>query len=313
MKSEMVEKIKILNEKLKNKYSLLDSLSVEDKKAILSKFGYFDKLNPLNTEELEKLEKSGGVFAVDGSTNKYGGAFPHYIQVFRGMAIKNNIDSIEKVEVYCPLLEDINIYEERNTLERILAKIEVIAALESLKEKPSIIIMDGSLIRYEILCRDYWTRLKEEALKKGILLIGIIEDIKTDIVFKNIKEDYDTDFFYDREFLFNSLEFRECFIPNKKDKGKDNYGFRSVFLRSSLQPNIIAVDILEEQFGSVDLALKLILSITHKKGRGIPFILDMVDLKARITNKKIKDLCETYIGKNRFELLFHSQRDKREM
>lgn len=313
LENEMVHKLKGLNEELKKKYSLLDSLKTQDKKIILSEFGYFYQLSPLNTEELRKLENSGGVFAVDGSTNKYGGAFPHYIQIFRGMAMKNNVDAIEKVEVYCPLMEDIDVFEERNTLDRILAKIEVLAALEALKEHPSIIIMDGSLIRYEILCRDFWTKLKEEALKEDIIILGIIEDIKTDIVYKNIKDNYSTEFFYDREFFFNSLEYKECFLPHIKDKGKDSYGFRSVFLRSSLQPSVIAVDALEEQYNSLDFALRLILSITDKKGRGIPFILDMVDLKARITNKKIKDLCQTYIGKNRFELLFHSQRDKRGM
>ena len=74
-----------------------------------------------------------------------------------------------------------------------------------------------------------------------------------------------------------------------------------------------AIRLPEEQFSKIDDVLSLVLSLTDKKSRGIPYIIDIVDMKARVTNKKMKYLSESYITKNRFELLFHSQRDKRSM
>lgn len=313
MEDKIISKLKILNEELNRKYFLLDSFTVFEKKKILKDFGSFKKIEPMEKEKLKKLKSTGGVYAVDGSTNRYGGAFPHYIQIFRGLAIKDIKDAKEAVEVYCPLVEDIDIYEENKTLDKLLADVELEAAIEAIEDNPSIIMMDGSLIRYRILNEKKWEKLKNIAIEKNIYIVGVIEDIKTNIVYENIKDDYNSDFFYDREFLFNCLEYKEAYIPNEKDSGKYSYKIRSSFIRSSFEPAVIAVDMVEEQFSKIEDVLSLVLSLTDKKSRGIPYILDIVDMKAKVTNKKMKYLSESYITKNRFELLFHSQRDKRSM
>lgn len=313
MEDKIISKLKTLNEELNRKYFLLDSFSNSEKKKILNGFGLFENIEPMDKESLEKLKDRGGVFAVDGSTNRYGGAFPHYIQIFRGLAMKDIKDSKESVEVYCPLLEDIDIYEENKTLDKLLASVELEAAIEATCDNPTVIMMDGSLIRYRILNENKWKKLKNIAIEKNIYIVGVIEDIKTNIVYENIKGDYDSDFFYDREFLFNCLDYREAFIPNEKELGKGSYKIRSSFIRSSFEPAVIAVDMMEEQFSNIRDILSLVLSLTNKNSRGIPYILDLVDMKARLTNKKMKYLSESYITKGRFELLFHSQRDKRSM
>ncbi len=313
MEDKIISKLKTLNEELNRKYFLLDSFSNSEKKKILNGFGLFENIEPMDKESLEKLKDRGGVFAVDGSTNRYGGAFPHYIQIFRGLAMKDIKESKESVEVYCPLLEDIDIYEENKTLDKLLAAVELEAAIEAACDNPTVIMMDGSLIRYRILNENKWEKLKNIAIEKNIYIVGVIEDIKTNLVYENIKEDYSSEFFYDREFLFNCLEYKEAFIPNEKDSGKDSYQIRSSFIRSSFEPAVIAVDMMEEQFSNIRDILSLVLSLTNKNSRGIPYILDLVDMKARLTNKKMKYLSESYITKGRFELLFHSQRDKRSM
>lgn len=313
MEDKIISKLKTLNEELNRKYFLLDSFSISEKKKILNGFGLFENIEPMNKESLEKLKERGGVYAVDGSTNRYGGAFPHYIQIFRGLAMKDIKENKESVEVYCPLLEDIDIYEENKTLDKLLAAVELEAAIEATYDNPSVIMMDGSLIRYRILNENKWEKLKNIAIEKNIYIVGVIEDIKTNLVYENIKEDYSSEFFYDREFLFNCLEYKEAFIPNEKDSGKDSYKIRSSFIRSSFEPAVIAVDMVEEQFSNIRDILSLVLSLTNKNSRGIPYILDLVDMKARLTNKKMKYLSESYITKGRFELLFHSQRDKRSM
>lgn len=313
MEDKIISKLKTLNEELNRKYFLLDSFSISEKKKILNGFGLFENIEPMDKESLEELKDRGGVYAVDGSTNRYGGAFPHYIQIFRGLAMKDIKDSKESVEVYCPLLEDIDIYEENKTLDKLLAAVELEAAIEAACDNPTVIMMDGSLIRYRILNENKWEKLKNIAIEKNIYIVGVIEDIKTNLVYENIKEDYSSEFFYDREFLFNCLEYKEAFIPNEKDSGKDSYQIRSSFIRSSFEPAVIAVDMMEEQFSNIRDILSLVLSLTNKNSRGIPYILDLVDMKARLTNKKMKYLSESYITKGRFELLFHSQRDKRSM
>lgn len=313
MEDKIISKLKSLNEELNKKYFLLDSFSNFEKRKILNSFGVFENIEPMNKESLEKLKELGGVYAVDGSTNRYGGAFPHYIQIFRGLAIKDIKENKEAVEVYCPLLEDIDIYEENKTLDKLLAAVELEAAIESAFDKPAVIMMDGSLIRYRILNKSKWEELKNVAMEKNIYIVGVIEDIKTNIVYDNIKDEHNSEFFYDREFLFNCLDYKEAFIPNEKESGKDSYQIRSSFIRSSLEPTVIAVDMMEEQFSNIKDILSLVLSLTNKNSRGIPYILDLVDMKARLTNKKMKYLSESYITKDRFELLFHSQRDKRSM
>ncbi|MDO5018509.1 MAG: DNA double-strand break repair nuclease NurA [Lagierella massiliensis] len=313
MNDEIVKKLKNLNNELNRKYFLLDSLSISEKRKILLELGNFSHIIPMDKKELQELEKLGGVYAVDGSTNRFGGAFPHYIQIFQGIAIKDLTYKKESVEIYCPILEETDIYEEKNIVERLLAKVELDVAIKALDENPKMIIMDGSLIRYRIICPNTWENFIDILLEKQVIVVGVIEDIKTNLIFENIKKDYDMDFFYDREFLFNCLEYGECFTPLITDRGKNNYGIVSSFFRTSTDPTVIAVDMLEDQKENREFIHELILSITARKSRGIPYILDLVDMKARITNKNIKSLCESYISKDKFELLFHSQRDKRGM
>jgi len=91
------------------------------------------------------------------------------------------------VDFYTPLYTE---EEEANWLEedvvrdekisnKKLAAIEVEAALEGVQElNPYAVMMDGSLIRYKIVCSEKWERLKEECEKRNILLVGVIKDIK---------------------------------------------------------------------------------------------------------------------------------------
>ncbi|HHX70570.1 MAG: DNA double-strand break repair nuclease NurA [Miniphocaeibacter sp.] len=317
MEEKLIEELKKLNGFLIEKYYSVNKYNREEKRNLLGKVGSFMNINSLLTDELKNIKKAGGVVAVDGSTNKYGGAFPHYIQMFKAVAslgLREN-ENIEIADLYCPLIDKGSIYEEKKIIDRKLAQTELKVAIEAVKKSPKIIIMDGSLIRYRILAEELWTRLKDLVIENNIILIGVVEDIKTSIIYDNIykiKGENDTTVaIYDREFIFDALNYLEALYLNKQKKGKDSFGFRSTFFRSSKAPSAIAVDILEEQEAYLELSLSLIASITDINSRGIPFILDIADVQARITNDLIKQLIKNYIDVEFYEKLFNAQRFKR--
>ena len=223
--------------------------------------------------------------------------------------------NIEITDVFCPLIDGSNIYDEQTIIDSKLAEVEVKAAIESSKNNPQVIMMDGSLIRYKILCGNIWEELKSIALEKNIIIVGIIEDIKTSIIYDNTtninKDNSNNQIIYDREFIFDSLKYLEALCINKQDSGKDSYGFRSAFFRSSKEPVSIAVDILEEQEEKIGFCLSLVASTTDINSRGIPFILDIVDVQTRITNDMIEQLIKSYIDIEFYEKLFNAQRFKR--
>lgn len=317
MNDKLVDEVKKLNDFLKIKYNNLNRLNRENKRELLYKIGEFVKTEKLSEDKLYNIKAEGGVVAIDGSTNKFGGAYPHYIQMFKavgstGVSEKNNI---EITDIYCPLIDEGSIYEEKAIIDSKLAEVEVKAALEICKKNPKIIMMDGSLIRYRILCGNIWEELKKIALEKNIIIIGIIEDIKTSTIYDNIinkEEDNSSNkIIYDREFIFDSLDYLEALYINKQESGKDSYGFRSAFFRSSKEPLAISVDILEEQVENLNLCLSLVASITDINSRGIPFILDIVDVQTRISNDMTEQLIKSYVDIEFYEKLFNAQRFKR--
>lgn len=317
MDKKLIEEIKQLNILLTEKYRVINKFNREEKREELKKIGEFFQIDPLDIKELEDIKNTGGVIAVDGSTNSLGGAYPHYIQLFKAVASTglNESNNLENVDIYCPLVDEGNIFDEKSIVDGKLAEVEVKIAIESTKLNPKIILMDGSLIRYNILCKNYWERLREIVIEKGIILVGVIEDVKTSIAYSNVlgsdNSKNSNEIIYDREFLFDTLNYLEALYINKKDSGKDNYGFRSCFYRSSKEPSFIAVDILEEQDKYLMQILSLIASITDKSGRGVPFILDIVDVQTRISNDMIKQIIKNHIDIEFYEKLFNAQRSKR--
>lgn len=101
------------------------------------------------------------------------------MELYQGLAkcTKGQDSSVYKGDFYTPLYneEEKNILNENevktNSEEKILnyklSKIEVDAALEGInKFNPSVVMMDGSLIRYNIECNNEWIKLKDECEKE---------------------------------------------------------------------------------------------------------------------------------------------------
>ncbi len=308
--------------------SVLSENKVKLKSYIDSSFGGIKKIEPLSKDILIEYEKLGGIVGVDGSNNKVGGTEPHYIEFYQGLAKSTKIKELSVIETdyYTPMEMDFKTILEEDEDEEVpstkirrkkLAEVEIEVALRSIDElKPMIIMMDGSLLRYKIESKEKWELLKNRCTDEGIILIGIVEDIKTKVIGDFMKTDNIVDKisdFYDREILYGLLDYGEVvFIPNDGEISKKyREGISSAFIKSSTEPTVIAIDIMENQIDSLEDMIGLVLSLTPKNSRGIPLWLDIVDSEVRIEDKMINGLLESNMDKKLIETFFKAERDKR--
>ena len=322
--NDLKEKIVNLNNSMEERYR--EVLSID--KLFLRRFieeyiGKITSLKKLDNKYLALYEAKGGIVGVDGSTNRMGGAYPHFVDIFQGLAKSTIINNkaIFKSDLYTPLFsekennilaeDEKEIAEQRNKL---LANIEVEVALEAVRKyKPYAILMDGSLIRYNIYSYDSWINLRDECENQGVLLVGVIKDIKTSIIGDKLKEVYSNINVevYDRELLFGQLQYGEMIIINDEVNKKNKEGYSSIFMRSSLQPTVIGMDIIDSQKEYLEEMGRLVFTLTPENSRGVPLWLDIVDKEVQISDAIMKGLMERYMNRDLYERFFVSERAKR--
>ncbi|MDO5715972.1 MAG: DNA double-strand break repair nuclease NurA [Tissierellia bacterium] len=305
---EFATQLKNINFNLKNKYKDYFNISKEEfKQSMTSKVGTFYPLKKLQQGELKAL---GEVVGVDGSTNRVGGAYPHYIELFQGLAKSTNGREVYLTEIYTPILS--TTMDEEQNRQKLLASIEVEATIEYIHQySPSIIMMDGGFIRYKINCFDLWRELRDLCEEKDILLFGIIKDIKTNIISNALELENNI---FDREILYNQLKIGELFlIDNEVNKKylESGEGFSSAFMRLSSFPGVVGLDILESQQNQIVTLANLSYTLTPDRSRGVPLWLDIVDSEVKITDSMIHGLLEEYMDRDIYERFFVSERDKR--
>lgn len=322
---ELKEKIFGLNNVLSNKYEAILSLDRKTMRNFIKDYiGDIIQMKKLSNKHLAIYETKGGIVGVDGSTNKMGGAYPHFIEFFQGLA-KSTLhknEPIFKAEINTPLSssnrkknileKDEKIIDEKRNI--MLATIEVEVALESIEKfKPYAILMDGSLIRYSIYCNSLWMQLREECEKQGILLVGVIEDIKTSVIGDKLgKIDPSMDIeSYDRELLFGQLDYGEMIVIKDRVNKKKEEGYSSIFMRTSLAPTVIGVDIIDSQSEYLEEMGRLVFTLTPENSRGIPLWLDLVDQEVKISDAIMKGLMEEYLDRDIYERFFIAERSKR--
>lgn len=322
---ELKNKVKYINEILGDKYKNLLSMDKDFFRNFLKEnIGPIRKLEKLTKEELIFCSSKGGIIGVDGSSNKIGGAYPHFLEIYQGLA-KSTIykdKPIYKADFYTPLyeerekpiLEDTK-EEEVSIRKEKLSTIEIEAALEGIEElNPYAVIMDGSLIRYNIESYDRWIELRNKCEEKGIILVGVIKDIKTSLIGEALRKDKSLgieELFYDRELLYGKLQYGEA-IPVYKDMTKKTEeGFSTLFMRSSNAPTVIGMDILDSQRDHLEEMARLVLTLTPEDSRGVPLWIDIVDSEVKIPDKMIRGLLESYLDREILEMFFISERDKR--
>lgn len=322
LNKQLKDKVTGLNDLLKDKYEPVLGLSREELRGFIHEnIGEIKIIEKLENNRLAMYEKKGGIVGVDGSNNKLGGAHPHYIEVYQALA-KSTIYKDEPLilaDIYSPLYGDEfeDVLEDEEAVDRTnikLSTIEVEAALESIdKFKPYAILMDGGLIRYNIYANEKWIELKERCEEEDIILVGVIKDIKTSIIGDKLK-DIDSniqDIFYDRELLFGKLNYGEVVMIKDEVNKKEPEGYSSVFIRSSLAPSVIGMDIIESQKKYMEEMARLVFTLTPQNSRGVPLWLDIVDNEVNVSDDIMKALMERYMDREVYERFFISERDKR--
>ena len=298
-----------INKALKDKYNDLFKMdNAMFKEEVLSEIGNVKKLKKLSKEELENL---GLLVGVDGSTNRVGGAYPHYIDLFQALAKPTKGEGIYLNKCFSPMTGLENEYDT-NSKDKILAVIEIEAALEAaIKLNPKMIMMDGGLIRYQINNKKKYDELKEYCEENNIILFGVIKDIKTNIIARNFNQD---ESIYDRELLFGRLDEGEILeIYNQKNNKYIDGNLVSAFLRTSSSANAIGLDIIETQRKYLENVANLTYSLTPKSSRGVPLWLDIVDKEVKITDALIRSMLEEYLDRDIYERFFVSERDRRSL
>lgn len=304
--------IKKVNKLISSKYRNAINIDKEELRKLLEdEIGDIVELKKLSKKELDNIKEKGGILGVDGSVNKKGGAFPHYIEIYQALAkstVKNDYTS-RLIDIYTPFLEG-----EEKDRNKILADIEVRVSLEAIKKhKPYIILMDGGLIRFNIEANKNWSILKRKCIENNIIIVGIIKDIKTSIIgnsLSNMNSNFSKDF-YDREILYGKLNYGEGLLVRENVNTKDKDGYRSIFLRSSKSPNLIGIDILEEQKSYLEYIARLVLSLTPLNSRGVPLWLDIVDEEVKLSDNMIEEVLENNLDRDIYNRFFVSERDLR--
>lgn len=324
LNNKLKEKVVDLNTILTEKYGSILKMNRQEIRSFINNYvGHIKKMEKLDKDQLSIYQSKGGIVGVDGSVNKIGGAYPHFVEIYQALAksTTHRDDNIVLADLYTPLYTE----QEETTLEndeRIiddkrnikLSTIEVDAAIESVKNhKPYAILMDGGLIRYNINAHDRWMELRNLCEQEGVILVGVIKDIKTSIIGDKIKEVDKSikDTFYDRELLFGQLDYGEMITINEEANRKEPKGYASIFLRSSLAPTVIGMDIIDSQREYIEEMARLIFTLTPENSRGVPLWLDIIDKEVLISDDMIKSMMEEYMDRGLYERFFISERDKR--
>lgn len=302
----MKAQVQELNKQLKEKYDEFFSMNNETfRKDILSKIGSIKNMKKLEPNILKDL---GIIVGVDGSVMKVGGADPHYVEVYQALAKPTKGKDIYSNQLYSPITDSLSNGEGLKR-EVLLSQIEMDVAIDSAEnEKPSILMMDGGLIRYKINDSKKFEELVEVCLENDVLLMGVIKDLKTDVISRTIGKNS----YYDRELIYGRLNRGEILVINDENNKKfEEANLVSAFLRCSTDSMIIGLDILKEYRDKLELVADLVYTLTPEHSRGVPLWLDIVDSEVKITDELVKTLLEEYMDRDIYRRFFVSERDGR--
>lgn len=308
--SNLIENIKKLNNKLKSDLDITSKLGKNEIRKRLKDFGSFVKLSKLSNKELEAYKKMA---CVDGSVNRFGSSFPHYIDLFQGLGKISGLigRDVFLSDVYSPISNP-DSKEEEDFKKMLLAKIEILTAIEAVNTgQIKYLLMDGNLIRYKIENSENYERLQELCLEKEIVLTGFIKEPKTNSLFSLVFDDNMTGGLYDKDLLYGILDIGEGYILNETFNKKIDEGFFSIFLRLSNYPGITSLEMIHSQRQYLIEMAELCYSLTPLMSRGVPLIIDMVDKEVKIDDKMIRALLSAYIDTNLMERFFRSERSMR--
>lgn len=276
--------------------------------------GRFRQCRRLESGQLRAIAQRGSVAGVDGSTNSGGGKYPYTITVQRALAkgCDPNCPEVSVADAFSPLLIDPPVAEEdyRRQVKQNLAALEAKAALCYIREHtPSVMLIDGSLVRLKIEAQGLWEELKDLALSRETVLVGVVEGISTGVIGDALRQDLPPSLFQaaDWELLTGLLNLGEVLEVRP---GLFKEGFRTCFARFTPDPKPIGIDLLEEQQTKLSELQDMLYTLTPQRGRGIPLWLDIIDEKVRITDKMVEGLLKAHLGEAYYEFLLEKRHQR---
>lgn len=307
---EIIKELSNINESFKEKFNIISNIDKNEIRNRLSNFGEFIKLKKLEEGEFIRYNPMA---CVDGSVNRFGGSFPHYIDLFQGLSMVSGEESksIFASNINSPLLDKIDEENSGEVRARLLAEIEVDVAIKSIIEsKIKFLLMDGNLIRYSILATDKFNKLVELCESRGIIIAGFIKEAKTDTLSELVFKNKDLDI-YDKDLLYGILDEGEGYILFDEYSKKQERNISSMFLRGAFYPGVAGIEVLNSQRDYLLDIGNLCYSLTTSTSRGVPMIIDMVDKKVKLDDKLTEELIMSYLDRDIIQRVFVSERSLR--
>jgi hypothetical protein len=324
---KLVDELKGLNTYLENRCRVGGTNRERRRRA--EQKGIFTPLCRLSAKEISSFFQGRPLVGVDGSLVTYGASYPYLLTFFRALAYATSAEGghkrIWEQEIFSPLLPRYQqMIDEHLTGKQtpeeivahlrwgILAQIESKVAVQALSLKPRLLLMDGGFNRLKEHAPDIWNELKAAAIREGVLLLGVTEEIASCSLMKILGFDGDPvcpGVMGDREILFGMLQPGEMYRLQERTKGEKG----RLYVRFAGHPQVVAVDYLMDQEREVEPALNFLYSITPAHGRGIPLWLDVVDAEVRLSREQVEAMIAACLDPAMVEVFLRPLRANREL
>lgn len=306
------------------------------RRELAERVGHFVALRKWTEEQLADFSRGRPLLGVDGSVFSWGGNYPFTITAFQAVAkatfpVKGKKDKVVLSALYSPLesssraelqrfIEELGEgWTEETVFPRFrgwqMARLELTAALQAVRQfHPFLVLLDGPFSRFQEDrdLSEQWEAFRQVVAEEDALVVGVVEEIGT-MKLQRFLSDHLRDQLltgHDREVLFGSLEPGEALLPkNEIEIKRDAY---VVFARLADHPQAIACNFLPEQRERVAELMPLLYTLTPKRGRGIPFWLDLVDVETRITRREWDLFVRSSIDSDLLERFLRPQRERRD-
>ncbi|RDV83249.1 DNA double-strand break repair nuclease NurA [Ammonifex thiophilus] len=278
----------------------------------LGALGRFYRVDPLHPQRR--------VVAVDGSLGTVGAHYPYFLVLMQAaaFALPRLEPPLVEHEVFSPLdpevaraLEEQGRDEEgwsdhlaEQQIKARMSALELRVALRVAELLPGALVMlDGGFVHLRDRAEELFQELRRQALDRGVLLVGVIEEITSCRLGKSLA--FTGPALHDREVLYG------CLAPGEVFELEARKPFLRVFARFGHHPQPVAFDLLPEQEEFLPEILGILRALTPADGRGIPSLIDLADRHVRLSRTEVERLVAAAVPTELREVFLSSHRRRR--
>ncbi|WP_149452783.1 DNA double-strand break repair nuclease NurA [Pasteuria penetrans] len=273
-----------------NQYLLQEQKRVRmaDIRVRLQEMGGLFPLVRISSPVYREWFQDRGLVAVDGSFNTIPSSSNKKIFLFQALSKFTKGGEIWRREVVMKGMEEGD--EDFNPSSYML-DMELQVARESVhKWAPRVVMMDGTLLYFHRHAKQATASLCRMAEERQTYLLGVGEEIASQQLAQLWP---DLGCFEDRVLLYGALRQGEAWRFPYSDRCNDLFWRTAVRLSSHPQP--VVVDGLRGQEEERGFLLNFLQNSTPEQGRGIPYWLDIVDYRVRLTHCFLKMLAHSFL------------------